>query len=427
MIGTIINGRYELLQTLSESHQFEVFTALERETGATVVVKLLREELCDNQERVQIFCEEVKAFAALSHPGIVHILDMDQFGRRPFVVTELVEGIDLKTWMQSGTASFKDVGRVVQELAAVLQYACDQKVTRRSIKVSNVFRRRDGSIKVLTFSHPRLKLVGAESRRYDEAAGVQSDLFFLGTTMFELLTGESPIRKRGGLHELWESRLRQALRVRHAHLTPDDIDRVVDFLDRTLTRNVQRRFESHAAFLMGLSDLLHASEGALRKERGPAARVALATAAEVVDAIHGRLPGVSVGSIGSARSAAADVAPLAIGRQARQAVSSARLGSEAAASPGAGAAMLAVSADSGGAALAISAEAEPLPAEPAPDLEEDAPPASSPRLTVVSRLGRPAATSQIWRKAEEQTRWWRNPLFLMGGLLLLMIILILFW
>ncbi len=417
MIGTLINGKYELLQTLSESHQFEVFTALERETGATVAVKLLREELCDNQERIQIFCEEIKAFAALSHPSIVHILDMDLFGRRPFVVTELFEGVDLKTWMQSDPPSFKDVGRVIQDLTAVLQYACDQKVTRRSIKLSNVFRLRDGSVKVLTFSHPRLKLVGAENREYDEAAGVQSDLFFLGSTMFEMLTGESPIRKRGGLHELWESRLRQALRVRHAHLTPEDIDRVVDVLDRTLTRNVRRRFESHAAFLVALSDLLHASDGALRKERAltaPTARAALATAAEVVDAIHGRLPGSSV--VASRRPAAAAPPLAAAGAQARQ----------TGGTPAVAGQMAAPMAGSGATALAASPEPEDLPEEFAADEPEAAPP-TRPRLTVVPKIGRSAPTSRIWRKADEQTRWWRNPLLMMGALLLLMILLILFW
>lgn len=419
MIGTIINDTYEIRHALSESHQYEIFTALERETGATVVVKLLREEMCLVPERVQMFCEEVKAFAGLTHQAIVHILDIGMHGQRPYVVTELIEGLDLKTWMQAEPVSFKDAARAIQEVAVVLQYAFDQKVSRRSIKTSNLFRTRSGAIKVLSFSHPRLKLVGAENRVPDEAAGTQADLFFLGTTFYEMLSGESPLRKRGGIQELWEARLRQALRLRHPHLTPEDMDKVVDFIDRTLTRNVHRRFESHAAFLMALSDLMHSSEGALRKDRQATPRAHLATAAEVVDAIQGRLPGGAMAAVG----AFARGGPAGAGAAAIQARNGDRT-SAGAARPGLVASRL------GAVAMAeVEAPAEPgdgMDPDLWPELEGEATATPArPRLSLVR--GGDTGTGVIWRKADEQTVWWRNPLWLMGVLLVLMILLIVLW
>ncbi|HEY9070485.1 MAG TPA: protein kinase, partial [Candidatus Ozemobacteraceae bacterium] len=285
MIGTIINDKYEIKQALAESHMYEVYAATERETGMTVAVKLLHAEMAENQERVKAFSEEVRMIAGLTHPSLAQVLDFDVHDGRPFCVTEFIEGKELRDSIRGDRPmSFFDACRAVQQLAVLLQHACDQKLTVRTIKLSNILRTNTGLVKVLSFSLPRLRLVGGNS---DETGGTQSDLFFLGTTLFELLAGESPMRKRGGINEIWDDRLRQALRIRHSQLTPEQIDMVVTFIERTLTREVKNRFADHAAFLIGLSDLMHVSGDAERNDRDLKRR-RLSNASEVVDAINGR-------------------------------------------------------------------------------------------------------------------------------------------
>ncbi|HNV72523.1 MAG TPA: protein kinase, partial [Candidatus Ozemobacteraceae bacterium] len=311
MIGTVINGKYEIRQSLSESHQFEVFSALEVETGTTVVLKLMLAELAERTDRVRLFADEVAQFARVDHPGVARVLDLDMTGSRPFVVTEFVKGTDLLSWVQNGPVSFNEATKALQGIATVLQAAYDQGILCRSVKLSNVLRTAKGEIKVLSFSLPRLKLVGREDA--DPAASIQSDLYFLGTAYYELLTGESAIRRRGGLNECWDEKLRQAMRIRHPHLNPEQVDRLVALIDSTLTRDINRRCKDHAAFLVGLADLLHLSESSSRQNKATGKKQ-FASAAEVVDAIQGRM--LATGTGDAVHFSSAQPAPMTGGRMA---------------------------------------------------------------------------------------------------------------
>ena len=95
MIGEIINDKYKIESVFSESYMYEIFTAIEAATGQTVVLKLMKEEMAVNAERVRMFSEEIKNFASLSHPNIAEILDLDMFEDRPYVVSPLISGKEL--------------------------------------------------------------------------------------------------------------------------------------------------------------------------------------------------------------------------------------------------------------------------------------------------------------------------------------------
>ncbi|MFZ2960364.1 MAG: protein kinase [Candidatus Ozemobacteraceae bacterium] len=304
MIGTILQEKYAVKALLAESHLYEIFAAVEVETDTDVVIKLMKEDVAADFNRVKMFNEEVRTFAKLSHPGIAQIMDMDTAGKRPFIVTEPVAGVNLLSWARGeNPPSFMAAVKAARDIAGILQYALDEGVVRRSAKLSNIMRGDDGTIKLLSFSLPRLHVVGVGSS-FDIASGIQSDLFFLGTTIFELITGESPIRKRGGLNETWDDMLRRALRTRHPQLPPASIEKVIETIERTFTREMARRFLDHTAFLKAMADLLHLAEGADRAPRVAVARREMSTASEVVDAINGRNPqaGNSTSELGAAKN-----------------------------------------------------------------------------------------------------------------------------
>ena len=255
MIGEIINEKYKIESVFAESHMYEIFTAIESSTGQTVVLKLMKEEMAINTERVKIFSEEVKNFASLSHPNIAEVLDLDMFEDRPYVVSPLIVGKDLNLVMKEEVLSLADSVKIIQDLATVLQCASDHKIENRNINLSNVIRKNDGHVTVLSFTLPRLKLVTTSSVKRNENAGIQADLYFLGTALYELLAGKSPIRKIGGLHELWDMNLERDLRIRHPELEPEQQRKVVEFIRKTLTREMNLRFENYEAFLKGLADL----------------------------------------------------------------------------------------------------------------------------------------------------------------------------
>ncbi len=287
MIGELINEKYKIEAAFSESHMYEIFSALELATGTRVVIKILKEEMAVNSERVRGFSDEIKSFASLSHPLIAEVLDVDMFEDRPYVVSPVVNGKDLHSLIKESVLPLNDCIRIVQDLATVLQYACDQKIEHRTIKLSNVLRREDGRLSILSFTHPRLKLASRITR--SEGSGVHSDLFFLGSTFFELLAGESPIRKRGGINELWDMKLEKLLRIRHPEMMPEQLSRVVDFVRKTLTRELGRRFNSHEEFLKSLADL----SGTLRETSIRSRTRQLSMASQVVDALNGRMSNVN--------------------------------------------------------------------------------------------------------------------------------------
>lgn len=454
MIGTTLNGKYKLVSMIAESHLYEVFQAIEIETGSTVIIKVMREEIAASLDQVKFFSDEVQAFARLSHPNVAQVLDMDMIGNRPYVVREPVSGTDFRTWarLEKGVPFLAAV-KAVQSLGFVLQAAFDEGIDQRSVKSSNVLRRDDGMVKVLGFSMPRLRLVKRVQSMVDLEASIQSDLFFLGTTLFELLTGESPIRKRGGINETWDDLLRQSLRIRHQQLPPEAIDKVVEGIDRTLTREVKNRFRDHTEFLVILADLIHLAEGLERGNRP--VRRDMSTAAEVVDAIHGRKPvtGIATG-VGPAQTAAPAttasasakssritplpktavaglppaistpapaqrMAPLAsaTGKITPLAARTAKAAATAALNPAEAAQLVAFD---GNAALALDTD----------DLASDANEAERPvfgrPIFQVINGGRNLAKSVIWRITDEPI-WYKNPMILMGSGLLFMMLLILFW
>lgn len=288
MIGELINGKYKIEAAFSESHMYEIFSALEVGTGTQVIVKILKESMAANAERVRGFSDEIKSFASLSHPLIAEVLDVDMYDDRPYVVSPVVRGKDLPALIKGEVLPMHECVKIIQELATVLQYAADQKVEHRTIKLSNVIRRDDGRICVLSFTHPRLRLASRSTR--SEGTGVHSDLYFLGTAFFELLAGESPIRKNGGINELWDMKLEKLLRIRHPDMPPEQVTRIVDFVRATLTRELGRRCNSHEEFLKSLADL----SGKIRETniRSKAARQ-LSMASQVVDALNGRMSNVN--------------------------------------------------------------------------------------------------------------------------------------
>jgi serine/threonine protein kinase len=409
MIGEVISDKYKVVAAISESHMYEVFKALEVATGATVVVKILKEEMAVNAERIKNFTEEVRSFASISHHLVAEILDIDMFEDRPYVVTELVDGKDLHNWIRGEVLPFETAAKILQDLATVLQFASDQGVLQRTIKLSNVLRNKDGKLKVLSFTHPRLKLAGR--MKNSENSGIHSDLFFLGTTFFEMLAGESPIRKRGGINELWDMKLETHLRIRHSALRPDQIDKVVSFVRKTLTRDMKNRFNSHEEFLKALADLSSGVRGSSIRQKTRQ----LSMASQVVDALNGRMSNVNTSMPERTFKKASAVAPSVM--QVTNSLTEDR--TETAEQN-----MQATEIVEGNLAVA------PAPLEN--QFENTAPEnkaAKKTGLKVVKLPERERTTNQkttTWND-EEDSHWLRNPVLFMGTCLVMMVFLIIFW
>lgn len=403
MIGEILSERYKITAPVSESHMYEVFKALEVATGTEVIVKILKEEMAVNAQRVKRFSEEIRSFAGLSHPMVAEILDINMVDGQPYVVTEPFEGQDLHSWIKKSTISFVDAVKTIQKLATVLQYAASQEVHQRTIKLSNVLRNKDGKIKVLSFTHPRLRIAGKTKATAN--AGLHSDLFFLGTTFYELLAGHSPIRKRGGINELWDMKLEKSLRIRHSDLNPEQIDKVIEFIDKTLTRNMKTRFNSHEEFLKAVADLVINTRS---KNKVGKKNRQLSMASQVVDALNGRMSNIntSMPSRNVFKKSQAVLSKVAAIEAKNPMTTSEKVPD--------------VELIEGNLAIARETRQNNLETT----TEKETP---MPDLKVVKTNKQPTPTKgEIWNE-DENGHWMKNPLLFMSSCLIIMILLIIFW
>ncbi len=416
MIGEVINEKYKIEAAFSESHMYEIFSAIELATGSRVVVKILKENMAANADRVHGFSDEIRSFASLSHPLIAEVLDVDMCDYRPYVVSPVVKGKDLHTLIKEETLPLNDCIRITQDLAAVLQYAADQKIEHRTIKLSNVLRRDDGRLSVLSFTHPRLKLTSRTPR--SEGSGVHSDLFFLGLTFFELLAGESPIRNRGGINELWDMKLEKLLRIRHPDMPPQQLARIVDFVRKTVTRELGNRFNSHEEFLKALADL----SGNIRETTIKNRSKQLSMASQVVDALNGRMSNVNTSMPPMVRL------PVPVANPARAAAPVSVLNSSEKSSENESTDGYAQTAIEGNLALVVdNTGKEGFDGSDETQTQTQARQNARRHLRLVKPVPTEKPENDESWKAQEEKHWLKNPVIFMGLCLVVMVFLILFW
>jgi serine/threonine-protein kinase len=204
-------GRYEVLKELGKGAMGVVYLGRDPKINREVAIKTLRFqdefEPGDMAAMKERFFREAESAGRLVHPNIVTIYDAGDDGDISYIAMELLSGRDLKDF--TGKDNLLPVAETLEIMAKVadaLDYAHSQNVVHRDIKPANIMRLKDGKIKVTDFGIARITsqsktatgtVMGTPSYMSPEQlAGAKvdgrADLFSLGVTMYELLTGEKP-------------------------------------------------------------------------------------------------------------------------------------------------------------------------------------------------------------------------------------------
>lgn len=207
-IGVMFDGRYRIEKVIGLGGMAVVFKAIDIRTEKYVAIKLLREDMAQDEESVKRFINESKAVSMLSHPNIVKIFAVSVRENLKYIVMEYVEGITLKSYMEKkGKLSFKETLNFTRQILNALIHAHEKGIVHRDIKPQNIMLLRNGQIKVTDFGIA--KLPNAETLTMtdkaigtvfyispEQASGLaidsRSDLYSLGVTMYEMATGELP-------------------------------------------------------------------------------------------------------------------------------------------------------------------------------------------------------------------------------------------
>lgn len=208
MIGTTIADRYEIISQLGVGGMAKVYKAKDLNLGRDVALKVLLESVSSDPEFRERFRREARASAALTHPNIVQVYDFFEAGSDVFIVMELVEGRDLRDYLQErDRLEIDEAVRITLDVLSALEFAHSRGVVHRDISARNVMLSRDGTVKVADFGIARIvgertltqdgELIGSVQYISPEQASgghatPAADIYSTGVLLYEMLTGELP-------------------------------------------------------------------------------------------------------------------------------------------------------------------------------------------------------------------------------------------
>lgn len=213
----MLNGRYSLIAPVGGGGMATVYKARDNILGRVVAVKILREQYAEDTAFVARFRREAQSAANLTHPNIVSVYDVGQDGDTHYIVMEFVAGQSLKEFLNKSNGQPLPLERAVNigaQILAGLEYAHRSGLIHRDIKPQNVLLTGDGTVKVTDFGIAKsvsdLSLTDAgmalgtahyfsPEQAKGERVTPQSDIYALGVTLFEMITGRLPFESENAV------------------------------------------------------------------------------------------------------------------------------------------------------------------------------------------------------------------------------------
>ncbi len=277
-------GRYEIRSLIGAGGMGEVYRASDPKIGRDVAIKVLPADFSADKDRVARFEQEAQAAGALNHPNIIAVYDVDTEDGTLYVVSELLEGEELRARLDDGPIPLRKVTEYAQQIVSGLSAAHERGVVHRDLKPENIFITKDDRLKILDFGlakvipfgnsdfglrnqeqetllqtetqNPKSKIrnltapgvvmgtVGYMSPEQVRGHAVdhRSDIFSFGVILYEMITGQ-----RAFQHETMAETMSAILKEEPAEITESNpnvspaLDRIVR---RCLEKKPERRFHS---------------------------------------------------------------------------------------------------------------------------------------------------------------------------------------
>ncbi|HTK82091.1 MAG TPA: protein kinase [Bacteroidota bacterium] len=214
MIGSTIS-HYKILEKLGEGGMGIVYKAQDTRLDRIIALKFLPQHLSTSEQDKLRFVQEAKAAAALNHPNVCSIIDIQEHDAQMFIVMEFVDGQTLRE--KRGQIGFKQAIDIGIQVADGLAAAHEKGIVHRDIKPENIMVRKDGIAQIMDFGLAKLRNASSNANRLTKEGSTvgtagymspeqitgsdvdhRSDIFSFGVMLFELVTGQLPFK---GVHE----------------------------------------------------------------------------------------------------------------------------------------------------------------------------------------------------------------------------------
>src|SRR3954447_21826127 len=208
VIGNLLRGRYRLEERIGSGGMSTVYRAFDETLERGGAIKVLHQTMEDDPVQLERFRREARTVARLSHPNVVTVIDAGEDEGHPFIVFEYVDGDTLKALIRStGPLPVVEAVAYAVEIGRGLIAAHSERLVHRDVKPQNVLIDPDGSAKVTDFGISRSldadgltatgRVLGttdyvAPEQALGEDVTEQSDVYSLGISLFEMLTGAVP-------------------------------------------------------------------------------------------------------------------------------------------------------------------------------------------------------------------------------------------
>lgn len=149
--GTMLSGRYEILEKIGEGGMGEVYRATDKNLDRPVAIKILTGALAEDSERLARFEREAKLLAALNHTNIASIFGLEKSSGILFIVMEMVAGESLRSKLGRAPLDIQEALETCHQICEGLEAAHDRGIIHRDLKPENIMISPEGKVKILDF------------------------------------------------------------------------------------------------------------------------------------------------------------------------------------------------------------------------------------------------------------------------------------
>lgn len=274
-VGTLI-GKYRLNRVLGQGGMGTVYAARDQIIGRDVAVKFLSEDVAGDETALRRFIQEARAVGQLQHPNVVSLFDVDQFEGAWYLVMEMVEGGTAADLTHSGNPiPWHKATGIVAGACHGLAAAHKKGLIHRDIKPDNIMIAQDGTAKISDFGLAKMQdRRQATLTRHNEVLGTPNymspeqcrshnvdercDLYSMGATYYELLTGEPPYSESADVMQVMYAQ---------CHEPPPNPCQAVnelppacrEIVERSMAKNPEERYQTADQMFADLETLLVAT------------------------------------------------------------------------------------------------------------------------------------------------------------------------